>query len=221
MKFIFLVCGFLLLGPVLSLAETEEEEMQRMQEQLNSQLFNTGNEHRQPPPPAPVQVNEPPPPAASEPQAVADPEPAALPVSHFTGYKLVGLHVGMNEAQAFAVLKSAGYNCNLQAAKQAQAMLGRTICIYASMASPKVIMMTFVNDGLRDFEMEEEYKTGFPEEFFARKKTKFLTKYGKEAHCKTQRRGEICEVFGHGYRIMLRSKYRDEKASITHSFSTL
>ncbi len=216
MKFIFLVYGFLLLGPVLSLAETEEEEMQRMQEQLNSQLFDTGNEHRQPPPP----VNEPPPsPAVSEP--VAESEPAALPVSHFTGYKLVGLHVGMNEAQAFAALKSAGYNCNLQAAKQAQAMLGRTICIYASMASPKVIMMTFINDGLRDFEMEEEYKTGFPEEFFARKKTHFLTKYGKEAHCKTQRRGEICEVFGHGYRIMLRSKYRDEKASITHSFSTL
>jgi len=221
MKFIFLVCGFLLLGPVLSLAETEEEEMQRMQEQLNSQLFNTGNEHRQPPPPAPV-VNEPPPSAAvSEPQVAVEPEPGALPVSHFTGYKLVGLHVGMNEAQAFATLKRAGYNCNLQAAKQAQAMLGRTICIYASMSSPKVIMMTFINDGLRDFEMEEEYKTGFPEEFFARKKTQFLTKYGKEARCKTQRRGEICEVFGHGYRIMLRSKYRDEKASITHSFSTL
>jgi len=50
MKFIFLVYGFLLLGPVLSLAETEEEEMQRMQEQLNSQLFNTGNEHRPAPP---------------------------------------------------------------------------------------------------------------------------------------------------------------------------
>jgi len=221
MKSAYLILGFFLLGTFSAIAETEEEAMARMQKQLNSQIF--GGAKSEPPPPAPARPAPPPAPApapvASQPEPVQE---EALPKTLFTGYKLAGLHVGMGKANVFAILKKSGYSCNLQAAQQVQMMLGRTVCIYASMASPKMIMMTFVDDRLRDFEMSEEYKTGFPEEIFARQKSKFMKTYGKEARCKTKRRGEVCEVFGHGYRIMLRSKISsDEEASITHSFTTI
>ena len=221
MKHLFLLAGVFLLAPLQAWAETEEEEMMRMQMELNQSLFDDGKQEEEPAPaaPPPVEANSAPPAPVSTPEPAAEPE--ALPKTHFTHYQLAGLRVGLSKDAAFEILKKKGFGCNIQAAKQFQAMMGRTVCMYASMSSPKLVLMTFTGGVLKDFELEEEYKTAFPEKIFAREKNKFVKKYGNEAQCKTQRRGESCEVFGHGYRIMLKSEYRREKAKITHSFSTL
>ena len=58
----------------------------------------------------------------------------------------------------------------------------------------------------------ESYKTGFPEEIFKRAKKTFMGQYGSQAKCKSQRKGETCEIFGHGYRIVLRSETQGDEA---------
>jgi hypothetical protein len=207
----FIGLSFLL--PLLASAETEEEEMARMQRELNARLFAT---EKKP---------EPPPPPVSEPVTQAAPAPASeaqgLPVSTFTGYRLAGVTLGMGKSDAVAKLQAEGYTCNMAQMQGMAAMLGRTICIYASMEAPKIAMFTVKNDQIRDFELAENYKTGFPEEIFKRAKQKFMGDYGSGAKCKSQRKGEVCEIFGHGYRITLRSETRGDDAKIIRSVHTM
>jgi hypothetical protein len=82
-------------------------------------------------------------------------------------------------------------------------------------------MFTLKHDQIRDFELTENYKTGFPEEIFKRAKQKFMGDYGSQAKCKSQRKGELCEIFGHGYRITLRSETRGDDAKIIRSVHTM
>lgn len=215
MKFLSIMLStLLLLIPFVSMAETEEEEMARMQRELNSRLFNDEKPAR----PAPVAAPEPAPVAA----APAAPAETGLPESTFTGYSLIGVSIGMGKSDVLSKLQAEGYTCNHhQAAAMLQAT-GRNICILASTEAPKIAMFSFAGDRLRDFELHEQYQTGFPEEIYKRAKSNFMSKYGSQARCKNRRRGEICEVFGHGYRISLRSEMKsDEKAAIVRHFGRM
>jgi hypothetical protein len=200
-----------ILLPLTASAETEEEEMARMQRELNARLFAT--EKKPEPPPVSEPVTQAAPAPASEPEG--------LPVSTFTGYRLAGVTLGMGKSDAMAKLQDEGYACNMAQMQAMAKMMGRTVCIYASMEAPKIAMFTVKNDQIRDFELTENYKTGFPEEIFKRAKKKFMGDYGSEAKCKNQRKGELCEIFGHGYRITLRSETRGDDAKIIRSVHTM
>ncbi|HEC20802.1 MAG TPA: hypothetical protein ENI97_15920 [Gammaproteobacteria bacterium] len=211
--FVFAISLIILL-PSMANAETEEEEMARIQRELNAQLFGM-DKKPEPPPPPPAAVPAPniaPAPALKE---------EGLPLSTFTKYRLAGVSLGMAEADVKARLQAEGYACNMAQMQGMAKMLGRNVCVYASMEAPKIAMFTLRGGQIRDFELHESYKTGFPEEIFKRAKQKFLGDYGDQAKCKKQRRGELCEIFGHGYRIVLRSELDDDEAKIIRSVHTM
>lgn len=209
-----------MLLPMLASAETKEEEMARMQRVLN--LRTMGMDKPAPPPPAVVIVApeavviEP---VAVEPVAVVD--SSGLSLSLFTSYRLAGINLGMAKSDMIAKLQAEGYACNLDQAHAMLKTMGRSMCMFLSSEAPKIAMFTLKNEQVRDFELQETYQTGFPEQIYKSAKQKFMGSYGSHAQCKAQRRGEVCEVFGHGYRIVLRSELRKDKAKITHSFHTM
>ncbi len=212
MRYILLsMIGISFLLPLPAAAETAEKEMERMQRALNQSLFT--------PTPAPR------PAAAPAPAPRAEPVPATiidtLPVATFTAYPLAGVTLGMAKSDVMSKLQAEGYTCNMGMAQNMSQVLGRTICIYASMEAPKIAMFTMKNGQIRDFELHENYKTGFPEEMFKQAKQKFMGDYGSHAKCKSLRRGETCKIFGHGYRIVLRSETRGDNAKIIRSVHTM
>jgi hypothetical protein len=207
----YILAGLVLLVAVqqMAVAETEEEEMARIQRQLNSQLF--GGQEEAPPPPQ----SEPAPPPEPAPVAAAPADTSGLPLVTFTGYTLAGVHLTMAESAVLESLKASGYACDAAAAQQmAFAMGGRKVCIFISQEAPKFAIVGFTNGQLLDLETHEMYRTEFPEEFFKRAKEKFMASYSDSARCKQKGKGEICEVFGHGYRILLRSEATGDGAKI-------
>lgn len=215
--FLLCVIGIFLVLPLLVNAETKEEEMARMQEILNRRTLGIDK----PEPAPPVVIAAPISSAKPEINSAKATSGGALSRSIFTGYRLAGVTLGMAESDVTAKLQAEGYACNMAQAQAMMQMTGRSMCVYISSESPKIAMFTIRGGQLRDFELHETYKTGFPEEVFNRIKQKFMGSYGAQAKCKTKRRGEICEVFGHGYRIVLRSKIRDDEAKIIQSFHTM
>ena len=207
--------------PLLVNAETKEQEMARMQEILNRRTLGIDQpkaiDNPQPAAPAAMVVA----PVSSSDSSAEPANDEGLSLSAFTDYRLAGVALGMAESDVTAKLQSEGYACNLAQTQAMVQMTGRSMCVYISSESPKVAMYTVKGGQLRDFELSETYKTGFPEEVFNRIKQKFMDSYGAQAKCVAQRRGEICEVFGHGYRIVLRSKIRDDEAKIIQSLHTL
>lgn len=212
-----IICLSFLL-PLTASAETEEEEMARIQRELNARLFGMDKKPEPEPEPEPAPIAEPV--VEAEPAPVVS-EPEGLPMSTFTGYQLAGVTLGMSKSDAMDKLQAEGFTCNMAQMAAMARMMGRTVCIYASMEAPKIAMFTLKNDQIKNFELAENYKTGFPEEIFKRAKKKFLNDYGGEAKCKTHRKGELCEIFGHGYRISLRSENRDDDAKIIRSVHTM
>ena len=225
MKYILLtIMGISLLLPLMASAETEDEEMARIQRELNRRLFDLPSAPEPPPPPpvpAPVTRVEPAPVEPTPIKSAPVEEVGALPISTFTNYQLAGVTLGMAKSDVVAKLEAEGYGCNMGQMKGMAQMLGRSVCVYASMEAPKVAMFTLRNGQVRDFELSETYKTGFPEEIFKQAKQKFMASYASHAKCKAQRRGELCEVFGHGYRIVLSSKISSDDLKITHSVHTM
>lgn len=212
--------------PLSASAETEEEEMARFQRELNQELFPSRQTTPAPPPvvtPPPASMVAAPP--QPTPVIPAEPAPIAttetIPLSTFTNYQLAGVTLGMAQSDVMSKLKEEGYACNIGAAQNMGKMMGRSMCIYASMEAPKMAMFTLRNGQIRDFELHESYKTGFPEEIFKQAKQKFIGSYGDSAKCKSLRRGEVCEIFGHGYRIVLRTEAEDDEAKIIHSVHTM
>ena len=210
MKHLFILSTLVLLMPAIAQAETEEEEMARYQKQLNQQVFGLGKKKEVKPAAQPQPAAEPPPVASA-------PEPEPI----ITHYKLAGVSLGMEESEVVSALKASGYACNMAEMAQLSQVVGRKVCIYVSTESPKMAMISFTNGKLRDLELREEYKSGFPEEIYKQIKDKFIAEYSGKAKCRSQRRGETCEVFGQGYRIMLRSEIRESKATITRSVKTM
>jgi len=214
-----LFCLFILQTQNVVLAETEEEEMARIQRQLNNRVFGMEEKPKEPAP-APAAAPKAPAPepktATAPDTSSSDSDTSSLPLSSFTSYQLAGLTLGKEEQAVMDSLKKQGYNCNIQQMAMAQSLTGKRMCIYVSMEDPKVAMIGFADGKLRDLETHETYKTSFPEKFFKRAKDKFIAKYGDEASCKDQGKGEICEVFGHGYRILFRTEVRRDKAKIIH-----
>ena len=209
----YILAGLVLLVAVqqMAVAETEEEEMARIQRQLNSQLF--GGQEEAPPPPQ----SEPAPPPEPAPVAAAPADTSGLPLVTFTGYTLAGVHLTMAESAVLESLKASGYACDAAAAQQmAFAMGGRKVCIFISQEAPKFAIVGFTNGQLLDLETHEMYRTEFPEEFFKRAKEKFMASYSDSARCKQKGKGEICEVFGHGYRILYRGEATGDGAKIVH-----
>lgn len=195
-------------------AETEQEEMERIQRELNKRVF--GMEDNKPasaPESAPAPVVK----AAPAPAAITA-DTSGLPLDTFTGYTLAGLHLTMAESAVMESLKASGYACNMAQAQQlAQFMgAGRKMCIFISQEAPKYALVGFTNGQLLDLETHEMYRTEFPEEFFKRARKKFMASYGDSARCKTKRKGEICEVFGHGYRILFRMETTHDGGKIIH-----
>ena len=165
-KLFLLLSGFLIVSLPLQ-AETEDEEMARMQRELNRRLFAP---EEKPAPPAPA-------PAAAKVESV----PAAdneLPESVFTNFRLAGVSLTMGKSEVMKKLEAEGYSCNMPqmgGMKMFKAM-GRSMCMYASMEAPKMVMFSMKNGSLRDFELYEVYKSGFPEEIFKRSKKTFMKK---------------------------------------------
>ena len=219
MKYITpLLCLLLIQTQFYAHAETEEEEMARMQRQLNNNIFGIEKE---------------PAPAAPEP-AAAEPAPAApavaetseddskIPLSKFTSYKLAGVSLGKDEQAVLDSLQNQGYNCNAPQLAQVRQLTGKKMCMYISGEDPKVAMIGFSGGVLHDLETHETYTTGFPEKFFKKAKNKFMKKYGSDASCKAKGKGEICEVFGHGYRVLFRTETQgSDKAKIIHRIARM
>lgn len=226
MKYLALLMVFVFIVPGVAFSETQEEQMQRMQRELNNRLFNMNDEQSEPAPDPVPEVAEPEPePAAKAPEpkqaSIPDPKPepkpatSALPVATFTGYSLAGVSLGMEEASVLASLKDAGFACNVGGgAAAATALPGHTICIYFSTEEPRMVHLGMAGGQVREIELHEVYNGGFPAEYFEQEKNKFISQYGKSAKCKEQRRGEVCEVFGHGYRITLRSREKSSKSTL-------
>lgn len=219
------VAGLIFCLPVVANAETKEEEMKRLQHMLNMRTL--GLEQPAPPPPPPpvvapaVTVEASPAAPAELPKAEVDTSSDAPPMVYFTDFRLAGVAFGMEENALLAHLKAEGFACNMAQAQAAMRMLGRTMCVYPSAEVPKILMYTLRNTKLRDFELHETYKTNFPQEIYKRAKKKFMDNYSSYALCKAKRKGESCEVFGHGYRIVLRVEYDDDEAKIIRSAHTL
>ncbi len=212
-KLFLLLSGFLIVSLPLQ-AETEDEEMARMQRELNRRLF-APEDKPAPPAPAPAPVA-----AKVESEQEADNE---LPESVFTNYRLAGVSLTMGKSEVMSKLEAEGYSCNIpqMGGMKIFKAMGRSVCVYASMEAPKMVMFSIKNGSLRDFELYETYKSGFPEEIFKRSKKTFMKKYGNQARCKNQRKGETCEVFGQRYRIVLRSEVGDNEAKIIRSMHRL
>ena len=220
MKYILLsIVGISLLLPLIASAETEEEEMARIQRELNRRLFNLSDTPE--PAPAPRVESAPAPAPAPRVESAPIKDADTLPATTFTNYQLAGVTLGMAKSDAMSKLEAEGYACNMAQMNGMAQMLGRSVCIYASMEAPKIVMFTLRNGQIRDFELRETYKTGFPEEVFKQAKQKFMDSYANHAKCKAQRRGELCEVFGHGYRIVLNSKTNSSDSTITRSVHTM
>ena len=220
-RLIFFIGMLILLLSSSIFAETEQEEMERLQRQLNNQVFGTQQEQVPAAPSRHVQsrvknVKPEPKPAAAAATTTAD--SSGLPLETFTGYTLAGLHLTMEKVAVMEALKAAGYACNLpQAAQMAMVFgAGRTMCIFISQEAPKYAIVGFTNGRLLDLETHEMYRTEFPEEFFKRARDKFMASYQASARCKKKRKGEICEVFGHGYRILFRTEKTSNGAKIVH-----
>ncbi len=224
--FITFICLLLVQTQYTAFAETEEEEMARMQKQLNNNIFGFGEEEKADPAaaheasPAPAPVPAPVKTAATPTDTGSD--NSSIPLSKFTNYKLAGLSLGKEEQAALDLLRSKGYNCNIQQMSAMIAMMGKKICVYISTEDPKMAMIGFSGGKLRDLETHETYTTGFPEKFFKKAKAKFIKTYGTDANCKTKGKGEICEVFGHGYRVLFRTEMEgDDKAKIINRIAKM
>ena len=172
-RLIFFIGMLILLLSSSIFAETEQEEMERLQRQLNNQVFGTQQEQAPAAPSRHVQsrvknVKPEPKPAAAAATTTAD--SSGLPLETFTGYTLAGLHLTMEKVAVMEALKAAGYACNLpQAAQMAMVFgAGRTMCIFISQEAPKYAIVGFTNGRLLDLETHEMYRTEFPEEFFKR-----------------------------------------------------
>ena len=201
---IMIIAGVILsfLVPHLALAETEDEEMARMQRELNQRLFEPEKKVV-----APVSK-----------KVEVQVEPSeGLSASVFTDYRLAGVALGMDKSAVISQLESEGYVCNMPQMAGMLQMIGRSVCAYASSEAGKMAMFSIKGGSLRDFELHEVYQSGFPEEIFKRSKDKFMKTYAGQAKCKQQRKGETCEVFGQGYRIVLRSEISDNEAKIIRS----
>jgi hypothetical protein len=197
----------------MAVAETEQEQMDRMQRELNNRLFNIDKKSEQPATPPPAEEPAAPAPAVTAPAPAHEPQTASLPATTFTEYKLAGVSLGMEESPVLASLKNAGFTCNVGAAA-VSAMAGHKICVYISTEEPRMIHLGMAGGRVKEIELQEVYNGGFPEKYFEQEKGKFLNQYGDAANCKQQRHGEICEVFGHGYRITLRSKQKSSKSTL-------
>jgi len=186
-----------------------DPEMERLQRQLNCQNFgNCEGEPAKKPTPPPVAKIEAPAPAAT----------SDLNITAFTGYKLDGAYIGMLEADALALLKGAGYQCNTGPAAAMKAYFpGHHICMYMSMESPRILHFAIAGGKLIEIEYTEHFDGGFPAGHYDAEKAKFLSKYPDKVHCKPNRRGERCDVLGHGYRISMRSKENSSKATLSYS----
>lgn len=228
--FMTLICFFLIQTQYYAFAETEEEEMARIQRQLNNSVFGIGEEEKAPPAtqpetPAPAAA-APAPAAAPEAEKVTEAAPAkddsGIPLSKFTSYKLAGLSLGKEEQAALELLRSKGYNCSMKQMVAVSSMMGKKVCVYLSSEDPKMAMIGFSGGKLRDLETHETYTTGFPEKFFKKAKAKFIAKYGSSVSCKPKGKGEICEVFGHGYRVLFRTEMDgDDKAKIINRIAKM
>lgn len=221
--FITLICLLLVQTQYSAFAETEEEEMARMQKQLNNNLFGFGEEAE---PAAVPEVAHPAPivvPKVEAPKITeSNSDDSGIPLSKFTSYKLAGLSLGKEEQAALELLRSQGYNCNIQQMAAMTSMMGKKICVYISAEDPKMAMIGFSGGKLRDLETHETYTTGFPEKFFKKAKAKFIAKYGSDANCKPKGKGEICEVFGHGYRVLFRTQMDGrDKAKIVNRIAKM
>ena len=216
----FIIVTSLLLAQVSStvFAETEEEEMARIQKQMNNRVFGLNKE------PKPVVAEKPEIVKPVETAAATEPveDTGSIPLSKFTSYKLAGLSLGKEEQAVLDTLKSQGYNCDMQQMAAITKMTGKKVCIYLSGEDPKMAMIGFSGGKLHDLETNETYTTGFPEKFFKKAKAKFIKKYGTEANCKAKGKGEICEVFGHGYRVLFRTEIkRNDKATIVNRIAKM
>jgi len=216
--FLTLLSLTLIQGSFNVYAETEEEEMARMQRQLNNNLFGFGNEDKpKPATPPPAAKPTAPPPVES-----AKADTSGIDLTKFTNYKLAGLSLGKAEQAAIDMLTSKGYNCNIQKLAGAYAMLGKKVCVSISAEDPKMAMIGFSGGQLSDLETHETFTTGFPEKFFTKAKAKFMDTYGSDANCKAKGKGEICEVFGHGYRVLFRTETQgDDKAKIINRIAKM
>jgi len=221
MKYLTTICSLLLIySPLTVFAETEEEEMARMQKMLNNRVFDFNKEPE--PAPAPTPVAKPAAPVQQTTASEADENSSTIPLSEFTNFKLAGLSLGKEEQAVLNALQSQGYNCNAPQLAKAYQLMGKKMCIYISGEDPKMAMIGFAGGKLRDLETHETYTTGFPEKFFKRAKDKFMKKYGTEASCKAKGKGEICEVFGHGYRVLYRTEIGGrDKAKIIHRIAKM
>ncbi len=188
--------------PHAVLAETEDEEMARMQRELNKRLFEPEKKVV-----APV----------SKKVEVQVESSGDVSVGSFSDYRLAGVTLGMDKSAVISQLESEGYVCNMPQMAGMLQMIGRSVCAYASSEAGKMAMFSIKGGSLRDFELHEVYQSGFPEELFKRSKDKFMKTYSSQAKCKQQRKGETCEVFGEGYRIVLRSEISDNEAKIIRS----
>jgi len=224
MKYLTTICSLLLIySPLTVFAETEEEEMARMQKMLNNRVF--GFDKKPEPAPAPTPAAKPVPvPVPTQQTAANEPDEnsSTIPLSEFTNFKLAGLSLGKEEQAVLNALQNQGYNCNAPQLAKAYQLTGKRMCIYISGEDPKMAMIGFAGGRLRDLETHETYTTGFPEKFFKRAKDKFMKKYGSEVSCKAKGKGEICEVFGHGYRVLYRTEIGSrDKAKIIHRIAKM
>lgn len=95
------VLAVLAFNASIALAETEEEEMARMQRELNARLFGM-EKKSEPPPPAP------------KPEVVSKPAPVAntgAADTIYTSFKMDGVSLGMGGSAVVSYLKSIGYMC--------------------------------------------------------------------------------------------------------------
>jgi len=213
MRYILISLMALFLFPGYALAETEEEEIARIQKEMNSRVF----ELDKPAPPPPVAPVAPPPPA---PVVSAPASSGGFSETYFMGYAVGGVSLSMGQEAIIEALVAQGYTCNgAGLGRMAQAMPGFIMCIYMSTIEPKIMHLNVAGGVLRELALHEVYNGGFPEEYFQEEKAKFISEYGEKTKCKEKRRGEICEVRGQGYRISLRSKIKadDDKATLIRS----
>ena len=210
MKFLPAIFGLsiLLLNP---LAAETDPEMERLQKQLNCQNFgNCGG--------APAKKQAPPPVAKVEAPKPAPATTGDINITAFTDYKLDGAYIGMLEEDALALLRGAGYQCNTgPAAAMRNLFPGHHICMYMSMESPRILHFAIAGGKLIEIGYTEHFDGGFPVGHYDAEKAKFLKKYGDSARCKANRRGERCDVLGHGYRISMRSKEKSSKSTLSYS----
>lgn len=212
----------LCLAAVVS-AQTTEEEMARYQQQLNRELFGTGDPT--PPPPSPPPPEPTPAPAPPEPVvATTAPASAGPPAALFTSYRLVGLAPGMEEIAVKEALVAEGYVCD-HPSQRAAGMMGMKVCVYPSTQMSKVVMYAVAGGRLSRLESIEQHRTAFGDEIAAQAKQSFADQFGAHARCKAkpEKSTERCEVIGHGYRISFVTELDedDESLRVVRAFGRL